>query len=64
MELAIFDLETTLEATDSDPRLQVAALRAEDLRRNCEATVSKNVSKTADTWPAPREHPADTLTAP
>lgn len=42
---------------DSDPRLQAPALGAEDLRRIDEATVSKNVSKLADTGGAPALHP-------
>jgi len=30
---------------DSDPRLQTSVLVTERFRRNCEASVSKNVSK-------------------
>jgi hypothetical protein len=63
MKMAIFDTKTTLEATDSDPRLQLLKLAFQVLGRTDEATVSGNVSKNADTANTPAPHQLGTLAA-
>ena len=44
---SIFTAETTLEATDSDPRLQILRRAASAVSRNDEATVSKIVTRSS-----------------
>ena len=64
MKTGILETQSRIIQADSDPRLQLSAFDVEALRRICEASVSKNVSKIADTLTAPASHRAGTLTAP
>jgi hypothetical protein len=59
----ILNMILGLKEADSDPRSK-PALVAQWFRRNCEATVSKNVSKTPGALITPAQHPAKVATAP